>query len=334
MKKIDFQCHVYPREYLKIIEHANSEIVIEKDAETGILYFYDRIVNERINPLYEKFYEMETRLKELDKYGIDLQVLTIPVPGVDRFKPDLAVRLARAANDGIAEFARRYPERATGLATLPLVDVPQALYEFDRAIEDLGLKGVGIFSNVRGKFIDAEEFYPIYEKAQKYDIPIYVHPNVPVISDALGDEYHLNLMFGWPFDTTVAITRLALSGTLEKFPKLKIIFAHGGGMTSFFNARIDSVSQGPMKTKMFVKPPSEYLKTVFVDTAVNYAPSLMCCTSFFGVEHVLLGTDYPFGGEQGIVPLKESARIIDSLPITEHEREQICSGNARRLLKM
>lgn len=336
LDKIDFQCHVYPREYLKTIEHSDAEIVIERDEKTGLLYFYDRLVQERINPLFEKFYNMELRLKDLDEYGITLQVLTIPVPGVDRFRPDLAVKLSKLANDGIADFANKYPQRATGLACLPLIDIPSALEEFDRAINDLGLKGIGIFSNVRGKFIDAEEFFPIYERAQKYDVPIYVHPNVPVVSSALGKEYNLNLILAWPFDTTIAMTRLALGGVLERFPNLKMVFAHGGGMISLLNARIDSIAVEPFlgAREMPSKMPSEYLRNVYVDSAVNYAPGLMCCASFFGIKHVVLATDYPFGGEQGRVSLRDSANTIDSLPLSEEEKEDICDGNAKRILKI
>ena len=334
MEKIDFQCHIFPKEYLNTIEHANAEIVIERDSRTGSLFFYDRLVNERINPLYEKFYDMDARFKDLDEYGIDLQVLTIPVPGVDRFKPELATKLSRIANDGIANFVGKYPERAVGLACLPLIDINSALDEFDRSINDLGLKGIGMFSNVQGKFIDAQEFHPIYEKAQKYDVPIYVHPNVPVVSSALGKEYGLNLTFGWPFDTTIAMARLALSGTFEKFPNLKMVFAHGGAMISFFNARIDSHVKGPMSSTKLSKLPTEYLKRAYVDTAVNFTPSVMCCSAFFGNDHLVLGTDYPFGFEQGREFLRQSATILDSMNISEQEKEMICHLNARRILKI
>ena len=337
MFKIDFQCHIFPREYLKILEHANADIIPERDPKTGGLFLFDRKINQRINPIPDKFLDAEARMQDLDNYGINIQVITIPIPGVDRFNPDLAVKLSKAANDGIAEFVNKTPQRAVGLACLPLVDVDSALDEFDRAIKDLGLKGIGIFSNVNGKFIDAKEFLPIYEKAEKYDIPIYVHPNVPIVGNVLGSEFALPLIFGWPFDTTIAMTRIALASILDKHPKLKFIFAHGGGMIPFFNKRLDLVAKEYSETlmgKKMEKLPSEYLKSMYVDTAVYYAPSVACSISFFGVDRVLFATDYPFGPDGGRSFLQQSVRTIESLSLTDEEKARICSGNAKRLLKL
>jgi predicted TIM-barrel fold metal-dependent hydrolase len=336
MFKVDCQCHVFPREYLKIMEQANAEIIPERDPKTGGLFLFDRKANQRINPVPDKFFDINARLQDLDRYGIDIQVLSIPIPGVDRFSPDLAVKLSEAANNGMAEFVDKMRERAVGLACLPLVDVDSALDEFDRAIGDLGLKGVGVFSNVNGKFIDANEFLPIYEKAQKYNVPIFVHPNVPVVGNVLGPEYALPLIFGWPFDTTIAMARIALSGILDRCPKLKLIFAHGGGMIPFFNKRLDLVAKEYSETlikKKLEKLPTEYLKSMFVDTAVYYGPSVMCSIAFFGIDHVVFATDYPFGPDGGRGFLEQSVQAIDSLRLTNEEKSKVFSANAQALLK-
>jgi len=337
MFRIDFQCHVFPKEYLKMMEQANAEIIPERDARTGGLFLFDKKANQRINPVHDTFFDVDTRLKDLDRYGVDLQVLTIPIPGVDRFNPDLAVKLARAANDGIAGFVNKMRDRAVGLACLPLIDVNSALDEFDRSIGDLGLKGIGIFSNINGKFIDASDFLPIYEKAQKYDVPIYVHPSVPVVGNVLGREYALPLIFGWPFDTTIAMTRIALAGIMDKYPKLKLVFGHGGGMIPFFNKRLDLVAKEYSETlmgKKLEKLPTEHLKSMHVDTALYYGPSVMCCVSFFDINHVVFATDYPFGPDGGRGFLEQSVQTIDSLELSQEQKMRICSANAKALLKL
>src|SRR5262245_2846534 len=176
---------------------------------------------------------MELRLTVLDRYGIDLQVLTLCFPMVGGLEPEEEVRLARLANDGLAEIVQRYPQRFLGVATLPFSSPAEALREFDRCVDSPGFKGLQISSNVNGTLLDAPELFPIYERAAQRGLPMWIHPTTPVTLDLVGTKGNADLLFGWPLDTSLALFRLVIGGVLEKLPQLQVIVHHlGAGLAT------------------------------------------------------------------------------------------------------
>ncbi len=292
-------------------------------------------------------YDIELRLSIMDKFEGLKQVLTLTIPPLELVvSPRDAVELAELANDETAELIAKYPDRfIAGVACLPMNDIDAALRETERAIEVLNMKGVQVFTPCDGKALDSPEFLPLYEMMAKYDLPIWIHPirgrDVPDYKDESYSKYRMFIVFGWPYETTVAMARLVLSGVLERYPSLKIITHHCGAMVPFFEQRSGWALQRVLIDKQYEqyeedtvslsRLPIEYFKMFYGDTALaGSTPGLMCGHAFFGAEHILFGTDMPYGYAEQMV-----ARVIASverMAIPDSEKYQIFAGNARRLL--
>ncbi|TMA67329.1 MAG: amidohydrolase, partial [Deltaproteobacteria bacterium] len=164
----------------------------------------------------------------------DIHVLTIPAPGADRFESEGSRKIARVANDAIAAIARKHPNRFIGFFTLPTCDIGASLDELDRSVNELGLRGFGCFANLNGQALDREELFPIYERLAKYELPVYIHPTAPLATEATGIDIMPTLIFGWAFDSSVAMTRLVYGRVLERFPEINWVVADVGGVLAFF----------------------------------------------------------------------------------------------------
>ncbi len=331
MKKIDIATHILPLKYKE---------VLFKKAPVGS----DIIRNINSTPTA---YDLEQRFRIMDKFDGLTQVLTITSPPIEKFvDPDEAVDLAKLANDDMAELLVKHPDRfAAGVACLPMNNVDAALDEVDRAIKDLHFKGIEFHTPINDKPLDAPEFLPLFEKMSEYDLPIWIHPwrSKDYADYRTEDEslYRVFSVFGWPFETTIAMARIVFSGILEKYPNLKIITHHCGAMIPFFRERVigsydrifshvkDNVRQG------ISKPHIEYFKMFYNDTAINGNTSaLMCAHEFCGAEHLLFGTDMPYDTENGERNLRQVTEAIEKMEISNAEKEKIFSGNAIKLLKM
>src|SRR5262249_11298624 len=162
---IDFQAHVFPEAYIAEMDRLDSEVILEPpDPHSGMRYFFDRKLGCRINTATFQGRDVEKRIEHMDRLGIDVQVLSIPAPGADRYAPNGAGAPARIANDAIAAICKKHPRRFAGLFTLPTSSTPAALEEIDRAVDDLGMRGFGSFTNLNGRALDSEELFPIYER--------------------------------------------------------------------------------------------------------------------------------------------------------------------------
>jgi len=242
---IDFQAHVYPEAYIEEMKRLDGEVVLEPpDPYSGMTYFYDKKLGCRINTATFNGRDIDRRLAHMDALGMDVHVLSIPAPAADRFERDGAVRLARVANDAIAAICRKHPSRFVGLFTLPTSSVEASLEELERSVNDLGLKGFGCFSNLNGRPLDCEDLFPIYERLAKYKLPVYIHPTAPLATEATGLDIMPTLIFGWAFDSTVAMTRLVYGRVLERFPEISFVVADVGGVLAFFAQRAINIYSG------------------------------------------------------------------------------------------
>jgi len=323
---IDFHCHLYPEEYLKKLEASKGDVRIEKNDKGEKIILS---MGSRAGPVTEDFFDSEVRLEKIKQHRVDMQVLSTPHPGVDRFSADESAEMSRIINDGLAKVVNKYPKNFQGLAMLPLIDTKLALKELDRAVLDLGLKGMCMLTNVAGKTLDSNFLLPVYERAQALGIPIFVHPTTPLGAQVM-QEWRLAIILGFEFDIMLSATRLAYSGVLERFPELHFVISHLGAGIPFVAGRIDRGYEDPtcgIKTK---KPTSAYLKDLYCDTVSFYQPALMMAYRFYGAERMVLGSDFPLliGDLPGAVP------SIEEMEITREEKEKILGQNVQRLLKI
>ncbi len=311
---------------------------------------YWKAVSKHASPTMAQItalWDLDQRFRIMDKYDEYVQVLTFSIPQVEAIaaRKD-AVELARRGNDELAEILAKHSDRfVAGVANLPMNDFDAALKETDRAIKDLGLKGVLIYTNINGKPLDSPEFMPLYEKMARYDLPIWIHPHremtVSDYSTESQSKYNLHGAIGWPYETQLAMTRLVCSGVLENYPNLKFITHHCGGGIPFLGNRINSWLLNYMRLEpdssvnKLTKMPIEYLRMFYGDTAIDgNTPALECGRAFFGVGHILFATDMPYGGEQGEHAMRAAIKSIGEMAISDSERKQIFEGNAKKLLSL
>jgi predicted TIM-barrel fold metal-dependent hydrolase len=334
---IDFQAHLFPEPYMEELRRLDGAVILEPaDPHSGMTYFYDKKLKCRINTATFQGRDVQRRIEHMDRLGIDVHVLSIPAPGADRFEGDGAVRLARIANDAIAAVCRQHPRRFVGLFTLPSSSVQRSIDELERAVNELGLRGFACFSNLNGEPLDREELFPIYERLAKYKLPVYIHPTAPLATQVIGIDIMPTLIFGWAFDSTVAMTRLVYGRVFERFPEIKFVVADVGGVLAFFAQRAINIYSGrteEIRQRYGLKEnPLDSFRRFYVDTADHPASTLRCVKDFFGVDRLVLGTNYPYGPDDGCLLIKNSLKAIDGLELTLGEKEKILGGNAARIL--
>ena len=236
---------------------------------------------------------LEDRLEAMKDCGVDMQVITLTTPGVEREEVERGIKLARLTNDEYGDIMERHRNRFVALATLPMQEPQAAVVEFERAVKDRGLRGAMIFSNINGTPLDSEEFFAIYEKAVQLDVPIFIHPTSPINQGAMGD-YRLVPIMGFAVDTSLAILRLVFSGFMERLPGLKLVATHTGGVFPYLRGRIEAAYHAYPETRLNTpKPPSEYLKRIWLDTVCYDSDVLASSLAFVGAEKMVMGNDYP-----------------------------------------
>jgi len=275
------------------------------------------------------------RISEMDKAGIDLQVLSQSAPSTQKFEPELAVRLARGANDRLNEAVRRHPTRFAGFAALPTPDPKAAADELERTVTKYGFKGAMVHGLTNGAFLDEKRFWPIFERAAALDVPLYFHPANPhpAVIDAYYKEYApdfpMLLRAGWGFtvETATQGIRLVLSGVFDKYPNLKIILGHLGEGLPFMLWRIHSaLSREGNKPLDFRKLFCEHF---WITTSGFFGnPALLCCVQELGVDRIIFSVDYPF------VPNEPAVEWIPHIPLCHEDKEKILHGNVEKLLKL
>jgi aminocarboxymuconate-semialdehyde decarboxylase len=323
---IDFHAHFYPEDYLKKLEASQGDVRIETDAK-GQRWILS--MGAKAGPITPDFFDIDTRVERITENRVDMQVLSSPHPGVDRFSPEESAEMSRAINDGIAKAMRKSPKHFHGIAMLPLIDTKLALKELDRAVLDLGMKGLCMLSNVAGKMLDSDFLLPIYERAQQLGVPVFIHPTTPLGAQVM-QEWRLAIILGFEFDIVLSATRLAYSGILDRFPELNFVISHLGAGIPFLAGRIDRGYFDPtcgIKTK---KPASEYLRDLYCDTVSFYQPALAMAYEFYGASRMVLGSDFPLI----IGDLPAAVPSIEAMNIPKREKEKILGENVIQLLKL
>jgi uncharacterized protein len=329
MRKVDAFSHVLPRRYLERLEKrlATSLASAELDYYREGVFNFDSALTD-----------MDVRLRRLDAFGDMTQVLVLAVPPLEQVGPPaVAAEFARLANDEMAELVHRHPDRFAGFAAaLPWNDPDAAIVEMDRAAADLGALGVQLFTNVNGVPVDDPRFDPVLSRIESLGLVVWLHPtrnsSWTDYPSEQASNYGLWWSLGWPYETAAALSRLVYSGAMERHPTLRIIAHHGGGMVPHFSARL-SMGPGVRQTQDTLKrPPLDYFRLFYTDTALFGAPhAVRCVLDFFGPDHVLFGTDMPLGPPNAI---EATIADLESVGLDEPALEKVYAGNASRLLRI
>jgi len=294
----------------------------------------------------KKLFDLDLRFAEMDTLGEYRQVISLPNPPLEEVaQGETAQQLARVANDAMAELVVQHPKRFPAfVAAVSLDDVEAALEEAERAIKQLGARGIQIFTNIAGHPLDEERFKPVFAAMAGYDLPIWLHPArtaaMPDYAVESKSRFEMWWCFGWPYETSVAMARLVFSGVFDRHPGLKIVTHHlGGGMIPFFDGRIGTgmevlgsrtSDEDYSKVLSSLKRPHlDYFREFYADTALFGAGNgLICGLDFFGADRVVFSTDAPLG------PIAKTVHAVDALDLDAGARQKIVVGNAERLMRL
>ncbi len=280
----------------------------------------------------------ELRLKEMDEAGIDIQVLSHCPPGAQAFDGNDVVEQAQGVNDRLLEVVETRPDRFAAFASLPLRDPEGSADELERCVDKLGFKGAMVHGLTDGLFIDDRRFWPIFERAEALDVPIYVHPGRPhpAVIEAYYKDYVEKfpaiLSAGWGFtvETATSGVRLVLSGVFDAYPKLKIILGHLGESLPFSLWRINhSFASSKRHGSEPVAFRDIFCAHFYITTSGNFSnPALLCSVMEMGVDRILFSVDWPY------VENSPGTEWMDGIPLGAEDREKILNGNAKKLLRM
>jgi predicted TIM-barrel fold metal-dependent hydrolase len=275
------------------------------------------------------------RIREMDEAGIDVQVLSHGAPSAQKLPDEVAVAVTRRVNDRLAATIAAHPTRFAGFAALPTADPRAAADELERTVTELGFKGAMIHGLANGAFIDDRRFWPIFARAERLDVPIYLHPSLPhpAVMEAYYKEYAkdfpmvIRAAWGYTVETATQAIRLVLSGVFEAHPNLKIILGHLGETLPFLVWRIDHALARPGQRSVSFR--DVFCNNFHITTSGNFSdPALLCCVMEMGVDRILFAVDYPF------VMNPPATRWMERVPLSDADKTKILCGNAQRLLHM
>ncbi len=322
---IDVHCHIFPQEYIDLIE--------KEGARFGVSIFTDddgelrASLKGQLQPPLKPFVDVDVRLAKMKEMDLDMNVLSFSSrPGVYWADEALGEELAQEANNGYARIIKEHPEKFSGLATLPAQDIPRSVKELERAVTKLGLKGGFMGTNVNGRYLDDETFFPIYEAAAALKVPIIVHPINPAGMSQMRD-YHLFNLIGFTTESANSIARLIFSGVFDRLPDLQFIFLHGGGTAPYLAGRFIHGWEVRPECQKIKRSPLEYMRShFFFDALVFHPPIVRFLVDLMGSDRVMLGTDLAYDmTDQQIVQTLQSAGL------SEEEYANVTHRNAQQL---
>jgi predicted TIM-barrel fold metal-dependent hydrolase len=281
----------------------------------------------------ETFIDLKQRLAAMDSQAVDMEILSINTFWYDRER-DLAARIVKIQNEKLAEFCAAHSDRFAAFASLTLQAPDLAVQELEIAIKKQGLKGASIGSSVNGVDFSDPKFHPVWAKAEELGAPLFIHPRgIPELGKRLSGNGWLDNAIGYPLDTTIALSHLIFEGTLDRFPGLKVIAAHGGGYLPSYAERSDHACMvGPKGCNADIKlkkRPSEYLKQIYFDTVVFTPEALRHLAAQVGTSQIMLGSDSPFPWE-----LNPVGHIFASTSLSDDEKADILGRNAAKLFNI
>ena len=275
----------------------------------------------------------EGRISEMNRDGIDMQVLSLVSPGVQVFDAATGTAIAKIANDRLAKAVRKYPERFAGLASIAPQNPFEAAKELERAVKELGLKGALINSHTKGEYLDDKKYWVIFEVAERLGVPIYIHPRCPspdMIKPYLAYPRLHTAMLGFSAEVSLHAMRLICSGVFDQYPKLTIILGHLGEALPYWLWRIDNMWQMRAFPNRPKRLPSEYFQDNFYisTSGMFWEPPLLCACMAMGADRILFAVDYPIESNE------KAVRFMETVSISKSDKEKIYHINAEKVFKL
>ena len=311
MKKVDLHCHFYPAEYVNEVEKR-------------------KLFEIRTRP--QLWTSVDARIADMDKYGIERQVLSLSAPFVYFEDDGLNLHLAQMVNDFVARTCRERPDRFSGFVAVPLRNIKHAIDELTRCLKAPGMLGVGVASHIKGKVLTSAEFTPFFQEVDRLGLPVMIHPEYPLGIGKVNDYQDFYRSMGFLWETTMAVGRMALSGFFETYNNVRWILSHLGGALPFVYTSMDMCQKrNPAKEPVASRPVSDYLRNLYVDTArLVTAPILNCAMDLYGAERIVFGTDMPFAYDVTSLNVPR----LEGLDVPDQTKQMIFYENAKKLLKL
>ncbi len=323
--KLDLHTHYYPESYFQMIRDTPSEYSFGKDP-TGRTIIKHR--NARFFGITPPMTDPAKRLEDMDRTGIDVEVLSLSTPNIFFADETRQPQVARAVNNAYAELIARHPDRFKGFASIPMDAPREAIVELHRAIDELKMNGVILLSNIRGRPLTSPDYRPFFEEANRMKLCIFLHPMLPANTEAFS-EYVLGPLVAFPFDTTLAVARMCFDGMFRDFPDIRWIIGHLGGAIPYLMERLDNGYRDFAECRVKIEQlPSTYLKELYYDT-VTFSPyNLRMARDLVGADRMVMGSDYP----HMLGSIERSVSSIENLSIPEREKQRIFSLTALSIL--
>ena len=325
---IDIHAHYFPESYLKLIaDHGKPSAATIVSGPSGTRFIQVGLLL-RTGPITSAFIDLDERLKEMDRQGCDVHVLSLTQPMVYWADDDLSMKLSVAFNDAASAAHRAHPDRLLGFAVLPMQNPRLALEELERAAKLPGIRGIYMATAVRDRELSDRSFFPVYERMADLGLPLFLHPMM--INNERLKQYYLINLCGNPFDTAIAAGHLIFGGVMDAFPKLQVCLPHAGGVLPILRGRFDRGFHIRSECKTIPRAPSEYLKRFTYDTITYSEDLLEDLVRLVGADRIMMGSDYCFD-----IAYEEPVKIVTGMrSLNEADKAKILGGNARRLLRL
>lgn len=330
VRTVDIHCHLHVPEadaLLKdVMDIGNEPLMLHATEETRK---FQRQHTQNIMP---RATDTALRLAEMDATGVDVQaVSTAPNHYAYWSAPELGRQVAQTVNDKIADLVASHPDRFVGLCTVPLQNPEMAVAELERGVKQLGMRGVEISCDVAGTELSRAGLDRFWAKCEELDIVVFMHPSGYWGGDRFADHYFSNIIAN-PLATTVAVHYLIFDGVMDRHPGLKVCLAHGGGFLGAYPGRIDHAH--PIRPDMQrelpkSKSPGDALKRFYFDTVVFTTGQLEFLANYYGADHVIMGTDYPYDMAE-----TDPVGHVMASKLSDAQKRSILGEAAAKLLKL
>jgi aminocarboxymuconate-semialdehyde decarboxylase len=324
---IDVHTHMLNKEWLSLLEQHGGPRYTLKEVKGGLKAIH--LDGSPFMTPVPNMFDWEARIANMSKASVDIAITSLTCPNAFWGTPQISLKAARVMNDEMAKAQKTWPDRIRWFASLPWQHTDLALSELSRALNE-GAVGVMVLANIDGKALTDPSFEKIWKEIDKRGLPVLVHPSAPPGSAELGlHEFQLTAPIGFTFDTSLAVARCIYDGFFDRFPNLKLIASHGGGALPYLVGRLDicwhNIPAASSKTK---RPPSEYMRRIFVDTVVFRQSVVAMCVEVCGEDNVLYGSDYP----HTIGDMAGCLSRVDALP--DATRNKVRGWNAQRIFRL
>jgi aminocarboxymuconate-semialdehyde decarboxylase len=321
----DLHTHYYPDAFFRLIEQVGGAFSFGTDPTGRTIIRYR---GSRFFGITPPMTDPARRIEDMDRVGIDVEVLSLSTPNVYFAPPERQAEVARLVNDAYADLAARHPARFKGFASIPMDDGDAALRELERTQGELRMNGVIVLSNINGRALTDPRYRPFFVECDRRRVCVFIHPMIPAAAEPFA-EYVLGPIIGFPFDTTLAVARLCYAGVFRELPNIRWILGHLGGAVPYLMERMDNGWRDFAECRVNIDElPSVYLKRLYYDTVSFSTAALSLTRELVGADHMVMGSDYP----HLLGSIDRAVSSIEALDVPKADKDRIFSGTAREIL--